>query len=287
MIDAAMKIVGNNIRVLFPMAAALVLPFQILTALATISITDDITTNIDEDPNSLNSIKISSAQLGGLGAATVLTLISTVVVTGALTWFIAEYYVGRTPKAGPAIRYAIRRTPATIGSYIVTGVGSILVAIPSVVLIVIGVVASAWPLVVLGAIIAFVAIFWFFIRVSAAVPALIVEKLGPISSVKRSFGLVKGYWWKVFGTLMVTQILIGIVSGVLSSVISGILDKLGGDNEGFRFLWLAIAGTVSAGLTTPVTAAMSVLIYLDLRIRKEGFDLEVLANSLDAPPLGS
>lgn len=282
-----MKIVGNNIRVLFPMAAALVLPFQILTALATISITDDITTSVNEDPNSLRTFKIGAAQIGGLGAAAVLSLISTVVVTGALTWFIAEYYVGRTPKAGAAIRYAVRRTPATLGSYVVTAFGAVVVSLPAIVLIVIGAVTKAWPLVVLGFIGFAVAMVWFFIRVSAAVPALIVEKLGPISSVKRSYALVKGFWWKVFGTLVVTNILISIVSGVLSSVISGILDKLGGDNEGFRFLWLAIAGTVSAGLTTPVTAAISVLLYLDLRIRKEGFDLEVLANSLDAPAVGS
>jgi hypothetical protein len=47
-------------------------------------------------------------------------------------------------------------------------------------------------------------------------------------------------------------------------------------------VWLSVAGTVAAAITTPVSAAIAVLLYMDLRIRKEGFDLEVLSASLDS-----
>ncbi len=274
-IDAAIKIVGANFKVLFPMAAAIVLPFQLLIALGTISIMDDIS---KAKPGELP--KFTSQQIGAGGASVVLGLLATVVVTGALTWFIAEFYVGRRPKAGAALAFALKRTPATIGSYIVATIGAVIAGVPAIALLIFGAFTKLTAVVVV-AIIAWALIFvWFFIRVSAAVPAIIVEKLGAIGSVKRSFRLTKGYWWKVFGSLIVTSILTGIVAQVLSAVINGLLGLLGGGNKGFEFIWIALAGTVSTAVTTPVAAAMAVLMYLELRIVKEGFDLEVLAASL-------
>lgn len=272
-LDASIKIVAANFRVLFPMAAIFVLPFQLLIALATVSIAEDLS----EDPK---NIELSSGQIGSIVAVVVLGLLATVVVTGALTWFIAEFHLGRRPKGGESLAYALRRTPATIGSYLVSSIGAVAASVPAIVLIVIGAVAEVPAFAVIGVIIFFLVFVWFFIRVSAAVPAIIVERLGPIASVKRSFGLTKGFWWKVFGNLIVTSILTGIVAQLLQTVITGILGALGGDNKTFEFIWLAIAGTVATGVTTPVSAAMAVLIYLELRVRKEGFDLEVLASSL-------
>ncbi len=272
-LDASIKIVTANFRVLFPMAAVMVLPFQLVIALATVSIVEDI----NEDPA---KIEFSSGQIGSLVAVVVLGLLATVVVTGALTWFIAEFHLGRQPKAGESLTYALRRTPASIGSYLVSSLGAIVASIPAIALMVIGAIAEIPLLVIVGALAFFVVFVWFFIRVSAAVPAIIVERLGAVGSVKRSFGLTKGFWWKVFGNLIVTSLLTGIVAQLLQTVITGVLGALGGDNKTFEFIWAAIAGTVATGVTSPVSAAMAVLIYLELRVRKEGFDLEVLASSL-------
>lgn len=273
-LDASIKIVSANFRVLFPMAAIMVFPFQVLIALSTISIIDDLNS---KDPA---KIEFSSGQIGSIVAVVVLGLVATVVVTGALTWFIAEFHLGRRPKVGESLSYAIRRTPATIGSYLVSSLGAIVASAPAIALIVAGVIFDSAALIIIGGIAFFVVFIWFFIRVSAAVPAIIVERLGPVGSVKRSFGLTKGFWRKVFVNLIVTSLLTGIVAQLLQTVITGILGALGGDNKTFEFMWAAIAGTVATGVTTPVSAAMAVLIYLELRVRKEGFDLEVLASSL-------
>lgn len=274
-IDASIKIVGANFKVLFPMTAAMVLPFQLLIALSVVSVTDNV-----EKTEAGKLPKFSSQQIGALSASVVLGLLGTVVVTGALTWFIAEFYVGRRPTSGAALGFGLRRTPATIGSYIVSGIGAVLAGVPLLVVIVVASIANVAALAVIAVIVWVFVSIWFFIRVSAAVPAIVIEKLGPIASVKRSFRLTKGYWWKVFGSLIVTSILTGIVAQTLSAIITGLLGLLGGSNKGFSFIWQAIAGTVSTAVTTPVAAAMAVLMYLELRIVKEGFDLEVLASSL-------
>jgi MFS family permease len=277
MIDAAIKIVGNNAKTLIPMAAVMVLPFQIVSAIVTISAQDELKT-LSEG----KTPKVSNATLGAFAGSGLLGLLGTAVVTGALTWFIAEYYVGRKPTSSEAVRFGLRRTPAALGSYVLTFLASMAVAIPAVVLIVIGARADSAVIILVGIAALLVAFFWIFIRLSCAVPAIVVERLGPSAALKRSFGLVKGYFWKVFGTVVVTNILIGIVAGVISAIINGLLSALGGGNKGFEFVWLSVAGTVAAAITTPVSAAIAVLLYMDLRIRKEGFDLEVLSASLDS-----
>jgi hypothetical protein len=277
MIDAAIKIVGNNAKILMPMAAVMVLPFQIVAAIATISAQDDVKTLAQG-----NATKLSNASLGAISASVVLGLLGTVVVTGALTWFIAEYYVGRTPTAGQAVRFGLRRTPTTLGSFILSFLVSMIVALPALVVLALVVANGSRLQFTLSAIVLSMVFFAMFARLSCAVPAIVVERLGAVASLKRSFTLVKGYFWKVLGTLMVTTILIGIVAGVISTIITGILGALGGGNKGFEFVWQALGGTVAAAITTPVSAAVAVLLYMDLRIRKEGFDLEVLSATLDS-----
>ena len=45
-----------------------------------------------------------------------------------------------------------------------------------------------------------------------------------------------------------------------------------------------IAGTLSKVLTTPFTAAFVTVLYFDLRVRKEAFDLQLLAQRIGVEP---
>jgi len=55
-------------------------------------------------------------------------------------------------------------------------------------------------------------------------------------------------------------------------------------NEVARALADAIGQTLSSALTTPLSAAVLTVLYFDLRVRKEGFDLELLARRLGVEP---
>ena len=106
---------------------------------------------------------------------------------------------------------------------------------------------------------------------SVAMPACIVERLGPIKSMRRSAGLTKGHRWKIFGLWIATLIFGGIAQSILGNVARG----LGGQGAALTVLvaWGAVYGAFSA--------VLAVVIYHDLRVAKEGVSTDQIAAVFD------
>jgi uncharacterized membrane protein len=92
--------------------------------------------------------------------------------------------------------------------------------------------------------------------------AIVIEKCGPIRALSRSSELVKNNWWRVFGIDMIFSLLANAVSSV-----GGIVPVLGP---------LAATVVALAGMVIAET-----LLYYDLRLRKEGFNIDIMAKELD------
>lgn len=283
LLDAALTLLVKNVKVVVPFAAGIVLPFQILSAAATATAGPSITKTLTDwsevvkaNPNAKVSFpKISGAQVGAVAIGLMLLALSTVVLQAALTSFVGHLIINGTSDRKSALRLALRRFPILLASSFLIGMGFVLLMGLS--LLSILVLKGFGILVVFGA---FAVSVWLFVRFSAAYPPIMLEHAGPITALRRSFRLTSGMFWKVLGALMMAGLISGIAGGVISASLSGALSKLGGSNGGFEFLWAAIAGTVSTCLTAPFSAAVAVFLYFDLRVRKEGFDLERLADEL-------
>jgi hypothetical protein len=104
-----------------------------------------------------------------------------------------------------------------------------------------------------------------------ATPACVVERTGPWTSLKRSAALTKGHRWKVFGLLLLLFVVNVFVSQILEVVIvlvgSDILSILA------RLIWAALYGAYNA--------IAVVMTYHDLRVAKEGIDIEQIASVFD------
>jgi MFS family permease len=104
-----------------------------------------------------------------------------------------------------------------------------------------------------------------------ATPACVVEQLGPIRSMGRSRQLTKGQRWKIFGLMLSLFIVLGLVSGVLGTT----LVAVGGTA-------LALVGAVLwSGVWGAFYAISVVVTYHDLRVAKEGTDIEQIAAVFD------
>ncbi len=125
---------------------------------------------------------------------------------------------------------------------------------------------------------------WLSIALSLSFPALLSEGLSPVAAMRRSFGLVRGRWWATFGALFVMYLIVAVISGVVGAVIGGILGAAT-DSRTVSAVVLTIVNILASMITLPLFAAVLTILYFDLRVRKEGFDLQLLAQGVgqDAP----
>ena len=125
---------------------------------------------------------------------------------------------------------------------------------------------------------------FFFLLViwSFATHAVVIENRDVFSAFRRSRELVRGNWWRVFGIgLIFLLIVISIIAIVfLVSTVVGLIFNPG-------TLVFSILGGVVGALLSPVYYIASTLLYIDLRVRKEGYDLQSLSADLTRRPKGA
>lgn len=116
-------------------------------------------------------------------------------------------------------------------------------------------------------------------------PALLVERVGPIRSLSRGFDLVRRHWWRTAGILLLLLLLNWLLSYPILILIGG----AGALAAFVPFLpeivkgGLFYAGTViSSALLVPIFELGRTVVYLDLRVRNEAYDLQRLAEQVVA-----
>jgi hypothetical protein len=243
---------------------------------------------------SLDSLQ---ASLVGLGPTLLIMLVGTLLSTALLTVVISRSVLGRPVTLAEAWREARPRLPHLLGLILLLPLGSIVImtvgVLPGALIGGAGVLLS-----VLGGLAAIGVIIWLGIRFSLASPALVLERQGVIASLRRSAKLVQGTWWRIFGITLLTLLLVFIVNlviilpfTILAFAVDGTaLSELftgAAPNFGWGFLIIASIGSVIASsITYPITAGVTVLLYVDQRIRREALDLE-LARAAGLPGYGS
>lgn len=144
---------------------------------------------------------------------------------------------------------------------------------------------------IIGIPLGFVLMVWLYILFVLAAPAVVMERQGVFAALARARRLVRGRWWRTCGILLLT-LLITIFMGFFALRIPFVVAEFvffGTDLSGTEvFLQLALdtAGRiVSWTLTTPFDAGVIALLYVDRRMRREGFDLELQTrDSADVNP---
>jgi Membrane domain of glycerophosphoryl diester phosphodiesterase len=118
-------------------------------------------------------------------------------------------------------------------------------------------------------------------RLSLTLPAVVLERISPAAGIRRSWQLSHGSFWRLFGIQALTGIVVEVASYVLTipflviaAVISGssVLSAAASASVG-ALIVTAVGSIVAATVTRPVSAGVSVLLYADLRMRREGLDL--------------
>jgi hypothetical protein len=125
---------------------------------------------------------------------------------------------------------------------------------------------------------------WIWVGWIAVMPVMFIENTGLIAAMSRSWKLVEGRWWRTFLILFLMFILIEVVASALGAFLY--LGQLVLSIVISSYLSLAIseaASVIIGSLVNPILQIAIVLIYFDLRVRKEGLDLFQLAQRVGAP----
>jgi hypothetical protein len=226
----------------------------------------------------------------GLGAAAILLLLIVAAVvplqTAAFTKAVSDRFLGRSASAGSCYRFAVKRWPALFALgliYLGLFLGAVVVLAILVALLLLLVGPAGGAIAVLLGLVALVAGVIFYVRLLVASPALVLEGCGPWDSIRRSWTLTSGHAGRAFGVL-VSLVLVEVLVGALLGIVVGIPAGLVGINSAAGTLIRDLGTLVIGVLVAPILAGGLTLLYFDLRIRKEAFDLELLSQQLARGP---
>jgi hypothetical protein len=179
-----------------------------------------------------------------------LSLLASQIGTGAIAYLVGKACIGETVGVVESYRWALRKSLPLIGTAALIGFACIF----------------GFFFFVVPAIIAFLVTF-------AAVPAVMLEDRGVLDGIRRSYELATGSIGRVAAVRLIVALFLGVCAA-MGYVLSGTITE----NPGARLL-LAQVPTLVAG---PVDAVSMVLLYFDLRVRREGMDIERMAAVLGA-----
>ncbi|HEY7717972.1 MAG TPA: hypothetical protein VH915_04380, partial [Pedococcus sp.] len=148
-----------------------------------------------------------------------LSAATSIALSGMLAYPVGEAVLGRKPTIGETWRRTRRMLPRLVGLCAV-------LILPTTALFALIVGGTIWAfagdlpavgiLGVLGVLAAGAGVLWLWVRLALATPALVLEDLRVVASLRRSWGLTAGLFWRTFGILTVSSLLIGVVQYLLS-----------------------------------------------------------------------
>ncbi|MDQ1626063.1 MAG: hypothetical protein QOJ49_1561 [Actinomycetota bacterium] len=297
-LDGAISTLRAHPRTMLGFSALVAVASQILIIPVTwllLRDTGDIT--IDQTTGSSSDAAFAASSFSAAALQGLVTLIATLILTGVLTVVVSRAVLGQAITTAEAWRLGRPRLPALFG---VTGLVFLLAVGLAVVCLAPGIAVAlaggpgvAVALLLIAGIPAYlVAMVYFYVAFVLAPAAVVLERQGVIASLLRSRRLVKTAWWRTFGLILLVNVIAQLLSGVLSTVFSIAAlatSFISGDGlQPYSFLPLVISGVgavVASTITWPFTAAATVLIYVDRRMRREGLDME-LTRAAGLAPVG-
>ena len=243
-LSAAFRLYQRHWRTLLAIAAVVVVPITLLQYLLGNQVRS-------QSQVTSNGVVVSTPSwaigISGLVAA-LAGLLMYLVLTGAITRAVAAEVAGEDPGLEQSYRFGFHRLASVLLVSVLVGLATLA-----------GLILLVIPGIYIG------------VRLAVSIEALVVEGRRGTGAMGRSWELVGGHWWHAFGTLLVAGLLTGLVNTLLTS-------PFGATSWAVQAVVAAIATTI----TLPYGALVGVLLYLDLRARKETLTLETLRSDLQA-----
>jgi hypothetical protein len=302
-LDGAFQAVRANPRTMVGTSAAVIAAVTVLSVVPEALLLNRLRDNPVLTGRS-TSLSDQIDLLGGAGAARIVTGVLTFVAVTMLEVLlivpVSEAVLGRRMDAGAMWRRARGRLLAALGLALLRGLvltlTVVVVLLPGIVALAAGATDVGAVLLIAGVAGVVVLLFLFYTRWSLAAPALVLENASVTTAMRRSWRIVRGSTWRVFGILLLAAIIVSIGQAVITVPV-GLLAGLpaAGQANPYESLPITFAQVLISGIGTivagaifyPFSAAVSALLYIDLRMRREGLDVRLAQAAAEGTPVGN
>ena len=271
LLDQAIRLYRRNFITFIGIIAMVYVPLMILQIASTTLMTSSLEDLRFSSPDELFT---NYAYWGGMLSSLVVAFLQFIFVqgiaTGALTRAVADNYLGKTTSILGAYRGIGKSWLPLLGALLLVGLLSIVFAFWWIVPCIGWITGLGMLVVLLTAVSPMVA------------PVVVLEGQGVISSVRRAWSLVRRRFWPVLGYVFVLYLFsMLIVTGptlIMNAVLAGALGAFEDPTSGLviRTILQSLVQLISILLYYPLQMAAFTLIYFDLRVRTEGFDIALL-----------
>ncbi|APX04609.1 hypothetical protein BWQ92_17825 [Arthrobacter sp. QXT-31] len=240
-------------------------------------------------PSEMTSI--FGALVGGFLVVGVVSLFIALVMQGAMVVPVARSILNR--RTGFRQMWLLARGRAwALVRLAGLGVAAVLLGIALIVLATVGLANSMGTgslVIVLPLFLAFVAaLIWVSVKLTVAPAAIVVEDVGALDGIRRSWAVTRGNWWRVLGIVLAVSLLIGIISQIvlipvtlLAALLTAVASPqdLASQSTALQVVGVVVMAVVSAAVGAVAFAfqtSVMALLYMDLRMRNEGLDIALL-----------
>jgi hypothetical protein len=262
-VDRAIRLYAKNALAVWCIAVPLVLLMEVVFALVSLSVlpagsfvNNGVLYVAGSGPGAYNATLVLETFVG--------YLVVIQVVNGALLRVYANAYLGERPNPAGALGFALRHL---LGLVVVGFLVGICVAIGAVVLILPGI--------------------YLYVGLCVAYAAYVVEGKRGGAALARSRELVRKRWWATFGALLLVAVVAAIATIALPALLTALEDNSGAMSTTSYVLLQRLTNFVGDVIVFPLSAAATITIYFDLRVRKEAFDIQQLGERLGITASGT
>lgn len=299
--QGAFAAIKTNARTMFGFTAALLGVVLVISIATNYAIINLVLPNY-LSPSSpyaavFTSLSGSFSQLGG----TLLQVLATVLLSGLIVVAVSRSVLGRVASSKEVWERTKSKFLPLIGLNIITSIISGLMMIIGIVVFFVLLASAASTaktdreflqdlgvslvgLLILMVISALVSSY-LSIKFSVASPAMVLENLGVFAAIGRSWSLTRGNFWRLFGINILTAIITSMVAGIfvgIADALGAIFIVVGSSSPedviaslNTTYILVMVMSTIAQLLILPFTSSVNALLYIDLRMRKEGLDVEL------------
>jgi hypothetical protein len=260
-LDAGIKVVVRHWKPLMGCIVGLTAPVWILYVLVIASVDSEFLEADSQFSTSSSSTggDVSSTEIVGFGISFLLLFVTFLIAFTACFKVVSDAWLGSEPSIGRSLRFGLRRSPMVALLALIAGIG----------------IGIGFALCLLPGI-------WLSVLWCLAFPALLFERTGPFKAMGRSSSLIKGRWWASLLLVVVGYLLVTILGGIIQYGLLAVAAVAAGDSVIVNAIATVVGSTLSSAITYPYLAAVLTILYFDQRVRKEGFDLQLLAEGMGA-----